>query len=72
MSFLLLVVVDFVGAVPKAVAVILVYRPAAVLLVFLVFVRPLGAAEPSEIVRIVIVSEPEGLPRLFTAWHASP
>jgi hypothetical protein len=72
MSFFLFVIVDVVGAVPEAIAVILVYRPAAVLFVFLVFIRPLGAAEPSEIVRIVVIRKPEGLPVLITAWHTSP
>jgi hypothetical protein len=71
-SFFLLVVVDFVGAVPETIAVILVYRPAAVLFVFLVFIRPLAAAEPPEIVRIVVIGKPEGLPVLITAWHTSP
>jgi hypothetical protein len=37
---------------------ILVYRPAAVLLIFLVFIRPLATAEPSEIVGIVVLGEP--------------
>jgi hypothetical protein len=66
-SFFLVVIVDFVGTVPEAIAVILIYRPAAVLFVFLVFVRPLAVAETPEIVRIVVIGKPEGLPVLITA-----
>ncbi|MEP6905186.1 MAG: hypothetical protein ABI875_03835, partial [Gemmatimonadales bacterium] len=60
------------GAVPETIAVILVYRPAAVLFVFLILIRPLTSAEPTEIVRIVVIGKPERLPALVTAWHTSP
>ena len=46
-DFLVLVVVDVLGAVPQAITVILVDCPAAILLVLFVFVRPLAAAEAS-------------------------
>jgi len=52
--------------------VILVYRPSTVLFVLFVLVRSFAAAEPTEIVRIVVISEPEGLDVLLTAWHTSP
>jgi len=70
-SFLVIIVVDFVGAVPEAIAVVLVYRPAAIFFVFFIFVRPLAASEPSEIVGIIVLGEPERLSVLVTALHTS-
>jgi hypothetical protein len=47
--------------------VILVYGPATVLFVFVVFERPFATAEASEIVRIVVFGKSEGLSQLLTA-----
>jgi hypothetical protein len=52
--------------------VILVYGPATILFVFVVFERPLATAEASEIIRIVILGESQRLSQLLTAWHTSP
>lgn len=51
---------------------ILVYGPATVLFIFVIFKRPLATAETSEIVRIVVLGKSEGLSQLLTAWHTSP
>ncbi len=66
-SLLLIFVIDFISAVPEAIAVILVYRPAAVLLIFIIFEWPLSPAKTAEIVRIVVLGEPQRLFVLIAA-----
>ena len=68
----LVIVVDVFGAVPEAVAVVFVYRPAAILVVLVLLVRPLAAAETTEIIRIVVIGESVRLSCLITARHSLP
>jgi hypothetical protein len=56
----LVIIVSVFGAIPQAVAVILVDCPATIL-VFVVVVRTLAATEATEIVRIVVVRKSQRL-----------
>jgi len=63
----LLIVIGVFSAIPEAIAVILVDRPAAILVVIII-VGSLAATEATEIVRLVVVRKTQWL-HWFTARH---